>query len=87
LRLPVLAETSTEKQRLCSYSEAHGLGLSVAYPTAVDEIPEIRAVVNGQQFPSAKRVAANLLTVPTHQWLTDKDKSAIASLWRDTRSA
>jgi dTDP-4-amino-4,6-dideoxygalactose transaminase len=76
-----------EKQRLYSLSKAQGLGLSAAYPTAVDEIPELRAVVNGRRFPSAQKVAANLLTLPIHQWLSEKDKAAIEDLCRVSRTA
>jgi dTDP-4-amino-4,6-dideoxygalactose transaminase len=88
LRVPILAENPREKQRLYSFSKARGLGLSLAYPTPVNEIPELRADVNGRQFPSARKVAANLLTLPTHQWLREKDKRALADLCRlsDSRS-
>jgi perosamine synthetase len=78
VRLPVLAATAREKERLYSLSQARGLGLSVAYPTAVSEIPEVRAAIDGQRFPAAERVAEHLLTVPTHHWLSEEDKRAIA---------
>ena len=87
LRLPILAASPSEKARLYSFSKAHGLGLSAAYPTPVNEIPEIRSALNGQQFPSARKVAANLLTLPTHQWLVEKDKRTLATLCRDSRFA
>ena len=87
LRLPLLAASSQEKQRLCSFSKARGLGLSPAYPTPLNEIPEMRAAVDGRQFPSARRIAANLLTLPTHQWLLEKDKRALADLCLGFRSA
>lgn len=87
LRLPLLAASPKEKARLCSLSKARGLGLSAAYPTAVNEIPEIQSAVNGHQFPSARKVAANLLTLPTHQLLVEKDKRALATLCRDSRFA
>ncbi len=85
LRLPVLAETPSDKQRLFSMSNASGLGLSAAYPTSIDEIPEIRPLINGQRFPSARRVAENLLTIPTHHWLSAKDKRDIAALCGEGR--
>jgi dTDP-4-amino-4,6-dideoxygalactose transaminase len=87
LRLPILAASPKDKQRLYSFSKAHGLGMSLAYPTPVNEIPEVRATVNGRQFPSARKIAATLVTVPTHQWLLEKDKRALADVCRDSRSA
>ncbi len=85
LRLPVLAETATNRQMLFSLSNACGLGLSAAYPTAIDEIPEMRGLLDGQRFPSAHRVAANLFTIPTHHWLSAKDKRDIAALCGEAR--
>jgi dTDP-4-amino-4,6-dideoxygalactose transaminase len=78
LRLPVFAATPAERDRIYSLSQKQGLGLSVAYPTPVNEIPEISAAFNGKRFPSARRVSEHLLTIPTHQWLSENDKRAIA---------
>jgi len=78
LRLPILAATPAERDRIYSLSQRRGLGLSVAYPTPINEIPEISGAFNGQRFPSARRVAEQLLTIPIHHWLSDDDKRAIA---------
>jgi perosamine synthetase len=87
VRLPILLATGQERRKIHSLSQARGLGLSVAYPTPVNEIPELRAVFNGQRFPGARRVADGLLTIPTHHWLSEKDKRAIAELCRDLPAA
>jgi dTDP-4-amino-4,6-dideoxygalactose transaminase len=78
LRLPVFAASRGERDRIHAMSQARGLGLSVAYPTPVNEIPEIRFSAHGQRFPAAKTVAERLLTIPTHHWLSEDDKRAIA---------
>jgi perosamine synthetase len=83
LRLPVIMESPQEKRRLYSMSRAKGLGVSIGYPSAVNEIPEVGAFVNGRQFPSARFVAATLVTLPTHQWLESRDKAALAALCKD----
>jgi dTDP-4-amino-4,6-dideoxygalactose transaminase len=75
LRLPIFVATPAE--RACSLSTERGLGLSLAYPTPINEIAEIREVFEGKRFPSARRVADHLLTIPTHHWLTEKDRNAI----------
>jgi len=87
LRLPVLVATPKERERLYSLSQQSGLGLSVAYPTPINEIAEIRAAFRDGRFPSARRVAESLLTIPTHHWLSEKDKRAIAELCRDISAA
>jgi perosamine synthetase len=87
LRLPILAATPAERERIYSRSQERGLGVSVAYPTPINEIPEIRAVFSGARFPAARRVADSLLTLPTHHWLSEEDKRAIAELCQEVRAA
>jgi dTDP-4-amino-4,6-dideoxygalactose transaminase len=82
LRLPVLAASPDDRARLCALSERRGLGLSGAYPTPINEIAQIRSAFDGQTFPSAASVAKRLVTIPTHQLLSDRDKRAISALWR-----
>lgn len=87
LRLPLLAATPADKDRLHTRSRAQGLGLSLAYPTPVDEIPEVRLLVNGKRFPCAHGVADRLVTIPTHHLLSEQDKKAITDLCREVRAS
>ena len=87
LRLPIVAPDAKAPQRVYALSQKRGLGVSVAYPTPINEIPEIASVFNGQRFPSARRLSERLLTLPTHHWLSERDKRAIADLCRDLRAA
>jgi perosamine synthetase len=82
LRLPILTSSPHEKQRIYLAAKARGLGVSVAYPTSIDEIPEMRQALDGRTFPSATSVASRLVTMPTHQWLLEQDKQALVNLWR-----
>jgi dTDP-4-amino-4,6-dideoxygalactose transaminase len=87
VRLPILVATAKEKERLYSLSQARGLGLSLAYPTSINEIPEISRMFDGKRFPSARSVAEHILTIPTHHWLSEKDKRVIADCVRATIGA
>ena len=78
LRLPMLAATPHRRDRIHSLAQRRGLGVSLAYPTPINEIPEISHMFNGKRFPSARRVAERILTIPTHQWLSATDARAIA---------
>ncbi|HKE82995.1 MAG TPA: DegT/DnrJ/EryC1/StrS family aminotransferase [Vicinamibacterales bacterium] len=77
LRLPVFAPTLEQKNHLSDVARRRGLGLGRGYPTAVNEIPELRARFAGQAFPRARQAANQLVTIPTHHWLNDTDKQAI----------
>jgi perosamine synthetase len=83
LRLPIVASNAREKDRLLALSRRRGLGLSLAYPTPINEIPEIKSAFDGQRFPTARTVSERLLTLPTHHWVSERDKRAIAELCRD----
>jgi perosamine synthetase len=87
VRLPLVVSTPNERERIYALSQRRGLGLSTAYPSAVNEIPEIQSSFDGQSFPSARRLSKNLLTLPTHQWLSQKDMRAITELCRDLSAA
>jgi hypothetical protein len=78
LRLPILARDKNTRDRIHAASERRGLGLGVGYPTPINEIPEIRGLFGGQRFPAARLVADLLLTLPTHHWLSENDRRAIA---------
>ena len=78
LRLPILAPTPQRRDRIHMLAERRGLGVSLAYPTPINEIPEIRHLFAGQRFPAARRVSERILTIPTHQWISGKDTRAIA---------
>lgn len=79
LRVPFFASTPQGRDRIHSVAQRRGLGLSVAYPTAINEIPEISGMFSGQRFPSARSVAEHIVTIPTHQWLSAHDREAIAA--------
>jgi perosamine synthetase len=87
LRLPIVAPNAAAKDRLFALSQRRGLGLALAYPTPINEIPEIRSAFDGQNFPAARAVSERLLTLPTHQWVSARDRRAIAELCRDVSAA
>jgi dTDP-4-amino-4,6-dideoxygalactose transaminase len=87
LRLPIVAPDAQARERVFALSQQRGLGLSVAYPTPINEIPEIASAFGERRFPSARRLSERLLTLPTHHWLSARDKRAIADLCRDLTAA
>ena len=87
LRLPIVVPDAQVRQRVFALSQKRGLGLSVAYPTPINEIPELASTFGGQRFPSARQLSERLLTLPTHHWLSERDKCAIADLCRGLSAA
>jgi len=59
-----------------------GLGISCMYPTAINRIDEIRNIFGDMTFPRADTIANGILTLPTHQYLSEKDRKDISEFLR-----
>ncbi len=77
LRLPLLVKNRQVRDMIFVHSRKKGMGINRMYPTPINEIEEIRDQFDDRMFPSAKDVAECLVSLPTHQLLTDKDKEII----------
>jgi dTDP-4-amino-4,6-dideoxygalactose transaminase len=86
LRWPFMAKNEKERDEIYSISQKQGLGLSILYPTAINDIREIKSMFNGKSFSSAKKMAETLLTLPTHHFVLEKDKKNICELIISTMS-
>ena len=82
LRVPLLAPTPSAKRKLHALARARGLGISAAYPGPVSAIPQLRAAFVGQRFPAAEDVASRLVTIPSHRWVSERDRQDITDLYR-----
>jgi dTDP-4-amino-4,6-dideoxygalactose transaminase len=50
------------------------------YPTPINVIEAIRNQFHNRTFPVAESVANGLITLPTHQFVKEKDKKEVCSL-------
>jgi len=80
LRLPLVVDSAEKRNRIYAISREKGLGLSVMYPTAINEIEEMKTQFKGEEFASAKAIAEKLLAIPVHALLSDRDKKSIIEL-------
>jgi dTDP-4-amino-4,6-dideoxygalactose transaminase len=79
LRLPLLLETIAEKTRLCALSKERGLGISPLYPATVQQIPELQSTLAAAHVSGAAILAERLVTLPTHNYMTDHDMTRIVA--------
>ncbi|WDT75065.1 MAG: DegT/DnrJ/EryC1/StrS family aminotransferase [Candidatus Manganitrophus sp.] len=80
LRLPILMNRREERDRLYALSRKRGYGLSLMYPAPINEIEEIKDDFKGSDFPVAKKMAETLFALPTHPYLSERDKREICTL-------
>jgi dTDP-4-amino-4,6-dideoxygalactose transaminase len=80
VRLPVLASTAKDRDRLCLKSDENGCGIMPAYPTAIHQISQISREFAGQDFPNAKHLAECLMTLPVHEYVQKSDRMKILDI-------
>jgi len=78
LRFPVYANTPESKIEAC---ERYGfLGISPMYPDSVNRIEQLREHFGGRECKGAERIAGTMMTLPTHVFLSAKDREDICEL-------
>ncbi|MBK8277163.1 MAG: DegT/DnrJ/EryC1/StrS family aminotransferase [Nitrospira sp.] len=77
LRLPVLVRDREAKEAVCRLSHEQGAGLSPNYPATVQDIPELAGQLAGRRYPGAQEVVDRLVTLPTHQFVSEQDRLKI----------
>ena len=82
LRYPFLVE-STERDRIYGKLHQAGLGASIMYPASMPEIDGLNRIFDKKdEFPNAQAFASQLITLPTHSSVADKDLDSMNILLR-----
>ena len=84
LRFPLLIADANERRALLAEDAGRRLGISWMYPTSVGAIPQLSGRLPGYTFPQAEKVAASLVTLPTHPLLTRSDLERIVEIVNQT---
>jgi len=69
------------KERVLSELRRRGLGATEGYPLALSQLAALRpslAALGG--CPTAEWISERLVTLPTHHWVTDSHRQAIADV-------
>jgi dTDP-4-amino-4,6-dideoxygalactose transaminase len=84
LRFPLLTRDAAQRADLLRGLRAEGIVASASYPTPIGEIPGIARYLAADQAgcPAARAIAARILTLPTHPWVTAKDVARMVTLVR-----
>jgi len=80
LRFPLRASDEAKREALLRESTRMGLGIMPTYPTSINAIPELRGKIEGGAFPVAESCARELVTLPTHGYLTENDVTELSRL-------
>jgi len=80
IRMPCIVKDENDRNRIYQESQDKGLGISKMYPAPVNEIPEIESQFFGQNYPVSSNISKNLICLPTHQLLAERDLLDIKAL-------
>jgi len=80
IRFPIRIDDEGLRMKVLRRSYQMGLGIMPTYPDSINGIPEIKDVFQGQRFPMAKEVSHNLITLPIHSFVAQKDEEQIAAM-------
>jgi dTDP-4-amino-4,6-dideoxygalactose transaminase len=82
LRLPILFKESSERERIYNSLRGKNLGASWMYPNSLDKIAGIEnyLAVSRSDLSNSHLVESSLLTLPTHQLLSQADLDDIVDV-------
>ena len=82
LRLPVLADSAARRDTWLRRLNDAGIGATASYPACLADVPEVRAGAIGADapLPGGREVAARILTLPTHPFVSSSDIARIVDL-------
>jgi dTDP-4-amino-4,6-dideoxygalactose transaminase len=80
LRLPVLLRDAEERHQVLETKGGAGVGLGGMYPTSVRGIRQLQGRLPSGDCPEADRVAARLVTLPTHPFVSNGARDRICDL-------
>jgi dTDP-4-amino-4,6-dideoxygalactose transaminase len=81
LRFPVLLEDEAARRRVVD--EGRRWGIVRMYPGSLAGIPQVRPLLSSFSYAQADRVAATLVTLPTHPLMSESDRAAVCAVVND----
>ena len=80
LRFPLEIPEADFYKRLLEVERRLGLGISPGYPDSIDGIEDLCGQFDDQNFPRAKDLARQLVTLPVHPMILKNDLTRIADM-------
>lgn len=80
LRFPIRVRDSEKRKTLLHESANKGVGVMSVYPESINRLTELRGEIPAQACPVAESCARELVTLPTHPFLTQKDVTVLRQL-------
>jgi dTDP-4-amino-4,6-dideoxygalactose transaminase len=85
LRFPVLVQ-EVLRDEIVEKLNGNGIGATASYPASIADIKEIQDIIINKSsgFEGGRQVAGNIVTLPTHPYVSEGDLASIVSLIKET---
>lgn len=80
LRYPIRVRDAGRRKSLLEESAERGSGIAPVYPESINCLAELRGQISTQACPVAESCARELVTLPTHGYLTEEDRAMVQRL-------
>jgi dTDP-4-amino-4,6-dideoxygalactose transaminase len=80
LRFPLRVADADRRRRLLQAGALGGSGVAPAYPMSINRLPELGGKLDPLSCPVAERYAEELVTLPTHEYVTERDVAKLSAL-------
>jgi perosamine synthetase len=80
IRFPVRVKNFSLRKAILNRSDRKGLGIMPGYPDSIDGIPALRTLFSEQNFPIAKQYSQQLITLPVHPYVSERDRAKASDL-------
>jgi len=79
-RFPLLFESRDQRNLALQLLNRQGLGASASYNAALTEMPHLKPYIDQPHCPNSSSLAARLITLPVHRFVTDKTIEQTSSI-------
>lgn len=85
IRFPMFARNPAMRARLIGTFQRSGIGATSSYPQALVDVPAVRARLNQDtsRFLGARKVAATIITLPTHAYCPENLPERVQQMIRE----
>jgi len=80
VRFPIRVRDANRRSVLLRESVEGGAGIVPVYPKSINRLAELKGEIPAQDFPVAEGCARELVTMPTHSYVTQEDVGVIRRL-------
>lgn len=82
LRFPILVHDKVIRELIIRKLNAQGIGATKSYPSPITDIEEIKGIVKRDSGNGGKQIAEQIITLPTHPFVKEKDLKTMAATVR-----